>query len=118
MCLDEFFCNCLIDVEKKGIELLHENIRQQAFSGKPWPAAKNPAKTGKKLLYQSGDLQDGYMSRKEGNGIVNTNSVEYAGVHNEGAEIPVTTGMKKCFWTMYYKVVKELSYIKVYRGYF
>jgi len=83
---DSFMQNTLTDVEVKAMELLHENIRSQAFFGKPWPRAKNPAKGGKKLLYQSGDMQDGYMSRTEGENIIITNSVDYAGVHNEGAE--------------------------------
>ncbi|MCZ2397926.1 MAG: hypothetical protein LC100_15465, partial [Chitinophagales bacterium] len=39
----------------------------------------------------------------EGMNIHITNSVDYAGVHNEGAEIPATAQMKKYFWAMYYK---------------
>lgn len=109
MNLDPFFQNVLSDTEVKVMELLHENIRQQAFFGKPWPRAKNPAKSGKKLLYQSGDLQDGYMSRIQGMNIHITNSVAYAGVHNEGAEISVTAQMKKYFWAMYYKAAGAVS---------
>lgn len=103
MTFDTFFQNTLTDTEVKVMELLHENIRRQAFFDKPWPRSKNPTKAGKKLLYQSGDLQDGYMSHTEGMNIHITNSVDYAGVHNEGAEIPVTAQMKKYFWAMYYK---------------
>lgn len=109
---DSFMQNTLTDVEVKAMELLHENIRQQSFFGNPWPRAKNPAKEGKKLLYQSGDMQDGYMSRIEGENIIITNTVEYAGVHNEGAEIPVTAPMKKYFWAMYYKTTGAQSKTK------
>lgn len=103
MTFDTFFQNTLTDTEVKVMELLHDNIRRQAFFDKPWPRSKNPTKAGKKLLYQSGDLQDGYMSHTEGMNIHITNSVDYAGVHNEGAEIPATAQMKKYFWAMYYK---------------
>lgn len=109
---DTFLQHCLSDTEVKVMELLHENIRRQAFFGKPWPQAKNPAKKGKKLLYQSGDLQDGYMSHIEGENIHITNTVAYAGVHNEGAEIPVTANMKKYFWAIYYKATGGLSKTK------
>lgn len=112
MPFDSFFQNVLSDTEVKVMELLHENIRRQAFFDKPWPAAKNPAKAGKKLLYQSGDMQDGYMSRIEGQNIHITNSVDYAGVHNEGAEIPVTAKMKKYFWAMYYKATGGITKTK------
>ncbi|HRN74143.1 MAG TPA: hypothetical protein PLM81_13530 [Ginsengibacter sp.] len=109
---DTLLQHTLSDTEAKVMELLHENIRRQAFFGKPWPPAKNPAKKGKKLLYQSGDLQDGYMSHIEGENIHITNTVAYAGVHNEGAEIPVTANMKKYFWAMYYKATGGLSKTK------
>lgn len=112
MNLETFFQNTLTDTEKKVMELLHENIRSESFFGKPWPRAKSPAKAGKKLLYQSGDLQDGYMSKTEGMNIHITNSVAYAGVHNEGAEIPVTAQMKKYFWAMYYKASGSRSKTK------
>lgn len=103
MSFQSFLQKSLTDVEAKAMELLHENIRRQAFFGTPWPAAKNPAKAGKKLLYQSGDLQDGYMSHTSEDAVYIANTVAYAGVHNEGAEIPVTAAMKKYFWAMYYK---------------
>lgn len=112
MNFDTFFQNVLSDTDAKVMELLHENIRSQAFFGRLWPRAKNPAKSGKKLLYQSGDLQDGYMSRTEGMNIHITNTVEYAGVHNEGAEIPVSVPMKKYFWAMYYKASSGMSRTK------
>lgn len=109
---DTFFQNCLSDTEKKVMELLMENFRQQAFFGEPWPAAKNPGKGGKKLLYQSNDLQGGFHSRTEDRGIVITNSVAYAAIHNDGGEITVTAAMKKYFWAMYYKAAGAMSKTK------
>lgn len=103
MTFETLLQNCLSDVEVKAMELLRENFRRNAFFGTPWPRGKNPARLGKKLLYQSGDLSDGYMSKIEGDSIHITNTVAYAGFHNEGAEIPVTINMKKFFWAMYYK---------------
>lgn len=103
MNFDEFFQHSLSDTEVKVMELLHENIRRQSFFGKAWPAEKNPSRAGKKMLYESGDMQAGYMSHIEGDGIHITNTVDYAGVHNEGADITVTAQMKKFFWAMYYK---------------
>ncbi len=109
MNFDTFFQNVLTDTEVKVMELLHENIRRQAFFNDPWPPAKSPAKSRKKLLYQSGDMQDGYMSHTSDMNIIITNSMDYAGVHNEGADVPVTARMKKYFWAMYYKATGGLT---------
>lgn len=89
-----------------------ENFRQQAFFGTPWVQAKNPTKGGKKILYQSGDLQDGFHSSIQEQGIHITNSYPYAEIHNEGGDITVTTGMKKFFWAMYYKASGAVSKTK------
>lgn len=103
MNFETFLQNSLSDSEKKVMELLMENFRQQSFFGTPWAKPKNPGKGGQKILYKSGDLQDGFHSSVQGESIRITNSYPYASIHNEGGDITVSAQMKKFFWAMYYK---------------
>lgn len=109
MTFDQFVDNVLSDSEKKILELIAENFRQQSFFGEPWVKPKHPSKGNAKILYQNGDLQDGFTGQVSGRRIEISNSTAYASIHNTGGEISVTPGMKKFFWAMYYKATGAVS---------
>lgn len=55
------------------------------------------------LMSRSGDLQHSIDGRPEPGAVTIFSSSPHAKVHNEGADIPVTTRMRKFFWAMHYQ---------------
>ncbi len=92
------------------VESVRDNLRRGGFYGRSWPSTKRQDLGFHGVTGQYGPLlsrQNHLMSSTDyipGQGKVTIqNSLEYAEIHNEGGEIPVTPKMKKFFWAKYYE---------------
>ncbi|MGP1610256.1 MAG: phage virion morphogenesis protein [Candidatus Cryptobacteroides sp.] len=99
-----------VKVGKEVTESVRENFRKGGFYGQPWKppyrrtlgfsgagGSYGPLLSGTNHLMSSTDYVPG-----RGNVIIRNNA-EYAQVHNEGAEIGVTSKMKRFFWAKFYE---------------
>lgn len=99
-----------VKVGREVTESVRENFRREGFYGQSWksPYRRTLGFSGAKGSY--GTLLSGtnhLMSSTDyvpGRGNVRIrNNADYAQVHNEGANIPVTPKMKKFFWAKHYE---------------
>ena len=63
---------------------------------------------GRKIMHGDGDLEDSLDYRIEPGRVIIFSDKEYAEIHNEGGEIPVTPLMRKFFWFMFYETGEEV----------
>ena len=99
---EQFFKAILKDVKTDVTEEFDRNFERKAFFNNKWPHAKTPTTRGS-LMMRSGALRRGNQSKISGDLIIFTNSMPYAGIHNQGGTITVTAKMRSFFWAMYYK---------------
>lgn len=99
-----------VKVGRAVVESVRDNFRHGGFYGRSWPSTKRQDIGFHGTTGQYGPLlsrQNHLMSSTDyvpGQGKVTIrNSLEYAEIHNEGGEIPVTPKMKKFFWAKYYE---------------
>ncbi len=75
---------------------------------KKWKS-RGPSPTrrkGRQLLIDKGRLKRGIIKRVSGKSVklgVDATVEKYAGIMNDGGQIPVTPKMRKFFWAMYYQ---------------
>lgn len=112
MNFETFFKNILSDLKVELYNEFTENFRRKAFFDQAWPQTKLPVTRGSLMVRHAGGLKDSLKASIQADGIHFTSSKEYAAIHNEGGEIPVTVGMKKFFWAMYYKSSGAVSKTK------
>lgn len=99
-----------VKVGREVTESVRENFRRGGFYGQPWKppyrrtlgfsgagGSYGPLLSGTNHLMSSIDYVPG-----RGNVRIR-NTADYAQVHNEGANIPVTQKMKKFFWAKHYE---------------
>jgi phage gpG-like protein len=104
----ELMQNILNDIKVELLDEFTENFRRKAFFSKPWDNRKQGRKGT--LLMVSGALRRSIQARVQGNSIVFTSNVPYAGIHNEGGTITITPKMKKFFWAKYYETSGKVTY--------
>lgn len=99
-----------VKVGRAVVESANENFRRGGFYGRPWRPTRRQQLGFHGVAGQYGPLlsKNNHLSRSTvsipGKGQVTIqNSLEYAGIHNEGGEIPVTPKMKRFFWAKYYE---------------
>lgn len=99
-----------VKVGQAVMESTRQNFREGGFYGRKWKDTKRRTIGFDGADGQYGPLlsrQDHLMSSTDyipGNGRVTIrNPVEYAQIHNEGGQIPVTVKMKRFFWAKYYE---------------
>lgn len=92
------------------VESVNENFRRGGFYGRGWKSTRRQQLGFHGVSGQYGPLlsKNNNLSRSTvsipGKGRVTIqNNAEYAGIHNEGGEIPVTANMKRFFWAKYYE---------------
>ena len=99
-----------VKVGRAVVESVNENFRRGGFYGQPWKSTRRRLLGFHGVAGQYGPLlsKNNHLSRSTvsipGKGQVSIeNNVEYAEIHNEGGEIPVTANMKRFFWAKYYE---------------
>lgn len=99
-----------VKVGRAVVESTRKNFRQGGFYGRPWeePVRRTLGFDGAVGRY--GPLlsrQNHLMSSTDyipGQGkVAIQNTAEYARIHNEGGQIPVTVRMKRFFWAKHYE---------------
>ncbi len=88
-------------------EFFRENFKKggvQNGAFTPWKQRKFefPGKR-RQLLYKGGDLFRGIQHMTARQKAIVFNNVNYALIHQQGGEIPVTPAMRRFFWAMAYK---------------
>lgn len=99
-----------VKVGRAVVESVNENFRRGGFYGRPWKPTRRQQLGFHGVSGQYGPLlsKNNHLSRSTvsipGKGQVTIeNSLEYARIHNDGGEIPVTPKMKRFFWAKYYE---------------
>ena len=80
-----------------------KNFERQGFFSEAWQRRKSPLRGDGHLLVSSGDLRRSIQSKVDDHSITFYSSSVYAGIHNEGGTIRVTSRMKRYFWHKYYE---------------
>lgn len=99
-----------VKVGRAVVESVNENFRRGGFYGRGWKSTRRQQLGFRGVSGQYGPLlsKNNHLSRSTvsipGQGkVIIQNNAEYAEIHNEGGEIPVTANMKKFFWAKYYE---------------
>lgn len=99
-----------VKVGRAVVESINENFRRGGFYNSRWKPTRRQQLGFHGVAGQYGPLlsKSNHLSRSTvsipGKGQVTIqNSLEYAGIHNDGREIPVTSRMKRFFWAKYYE---------------
>lgn len=99
-----------VKVGRAVVESVNENFRRGGFYGRPWKPTRRQqlgfhgvAGQYSPLLSKNNHLSRSTVSIPGKGQVTIQNSLEYAGIHNEGGEIPVTPKMKRFFWAKYYE---------------
>lgn len=99
-----------VKVGRAVVESVNENFRRGGFYGRPWKPARRQqlrfhgvSGLYGPLLSKNNHLSRSTVSIPSKGQVTIENNVEYAGIHNEGEEIPVTAKMKRFFWAKYYE---------------
>lgn len=68
-----------------------------------WPdrGASPKSRQGAALLTNSGALKRDLNYRRSGKRVILRSSLPYSKTQNDGATIPITSGMRRFFWAMY-----------------
>lgn len=92
------------------MESVNENFRKGGFYGRGWKATRRQqlgfrGVSGRygPLLSKNNNLSRSTVSIPGQGRVTIQNNAEYAEIHNEGGEIPVTANMKRFFWAKYYE---------------
>ena len=91
----------LSDIRVEMSDEFDQNFERESFFSEAWQRRKSPTRPGGHVLVSTGRLRRSIKSQKTGDGITFYSSEPYAGIHNEGGEIVVTSRMKKYFWHKY-----------------
>lgn len=94
--------NILSDLRVETLDEFDRNFTRKAFFNKPWPERKAPGGRGT-LLAVTGRMRRSLRCRVSGGALLFFSDAAYFGLHNRGGTVPVTTGMRRYFWAMYYK---------------
>ena len=99
-----------VKVGRAVAESVNENFRRGGFYGRPWKSTRRQGLRFHGVFGRYGPLlsQNNHLSRNtvsipDRGKVIIRNNTDYAGVHNEGGEIPVTSRMKRFFWAKYYE---------------
>lgn len=102
----------LSDIRVELGEEFDKNFERQGFFSEKWSRRKSPVRGDGHILVDSGALRRSIRSEARGDSIRFFSDLPYAGIHNEGGEIKVTSRMKRFFWAKYYESQRGLGYRK------
>lgn len=93
----------LNDIRVELSDEFDQNFEREAFFSEKWARRKSPVHGGRSghLLIDTGTLRASIGSRIEGDYVLFSTDLPYAGIHNKGGEIVVTERMKRFFWAKY-----------------
>lgn len=100
--MNDLLKNILLDLRVETLDEFDRNFTRKAFFNKPWPERKAPGGRGT-LLAVTGRLRRSLRCRVSGSSLFFYSDAPYFALHNRGGTVPVTPGMRKYFWAMYYK---------------
>lgn len=93
-----------------------KNFERQGFFSEAWQRRKSPLRGDGHLLVSSGDLRRSIQSKVDDHSITFYSSSVYAGIHNEGGTIRVTSRMKRYFWHKYMNAAGALVWCRRKNG--
>ncbi len=100
--MNDLLKNILADLRVEALDEFDRNFTRKAFFNKPWPARRAPGGRGT-LLTVTGRMRRSLRCRAAGGSLYFYSDAAYFSLHNRGGTIPVTAGMRKYFWAMYYQ---------------
>lgn len=100
--MSDLLKNILADLRVETLDEFDRNFTRKAFFNRPWPERRAPGGRGT-LLAVTGRMRRSLRCRTSGESLHFYSDAAYFSLHNQGGKVPVTTGMRKYFWAMYYK---------------
>lgn len=93
----------LDDIRVELSDEFDRNFEREAFFSEAWQRRSGPVRRGGHVLVDTGSLRRSIGSRTTDSSIMFFSDLPYAGIHNDGGEIVVTSRMKAFFWHKYYE---------------
>ncbi len=100
--MNDLLKNILSDLRVETLDEFDRNFTRKAFFNRPWPERRAPGGRGS-LLVVTGRMRRSLRCRVSGGSLSFYSDAAYFSLHNRGGTVPVTTGMRRYFWAMYYK---------------
>lgn len=100
--MNELLNNILSDLRIETLDEFDRNFTRKAFFNSPWPERRAPGGRGT-LLAVTGRMRRSLRCRVSGSSLLFCSDTAYFSLHNLGGKVPVTPGMRRYFWAMYYR---------------
>lgn len=96
-----------------AVNFFKRNFELQGFVDQgltKWKNVSNPRDRSRKILTKRGNLKRAIKKFKTQRNLIVvgvSNDINYATIHNEGGQIPITPKMRRYFWAMYKQTNEE-----------
>lgn len=107
--MNDLLKNILSELRVETLDEFDRNFVRKAFFDRPWPARRMDTGRGT-LLAVTGRLRRSLRCSVGRASLSFYSDAAYFSIHNRGGTVPVTAGMRKYFWAMYYKHMQGVSF--------
>lgn len=107
--MNDLLKNILSELQVETLDEFDRNFVRKAFFDRPWPARRAPGGRGT-LLAVTGRMRRSLRCSVGRSALSFFSDTAYFSLHNRGGTVPITAGMRKYFWAMYYKHMQGVSF--------